>query len=274
MVAHPILLLEPLSYGSGSIHQSCQPPAVVCFRRHARAAKHRRGGATASCTRSIRARSRTPTATASATCAGSSTHLDHLEWLGVDGIWLNPTMPSPNDDWGYDVADLPRVHPDLGTLEDLDDAGRRGGPPRHPRAARPGPQPHQRPPRVVPGRACAAASARTATSTSGPTQAPDGSPPNNWRLGFGGPAWTLDEPRASTTSPVPADPARPELVERRGARSVRRDPALLVRPRRLRLPHRRLPRDRQGPRAARRPRRDRRRPPARPRVRAAAASTR
>ena len=22
--------------------------------------------------------------------------LDHLEWLGVDGIWLNPTMPSPN----------------------------------------------------------------------------------------------------------------------------------------------------------------------------------
>src|SRR5919108_510570 len=56
--------------------------------------------------------------------------LDHLEWLGVDGIWLNPTMPSPNDDWGYDVADYCAVHPDLGTMEDLrelvEQAGRRG----------------------------------------------------------------------------------------------------------------------------------------------------
>src|SRR5215216_7673546 len=56
--------------------------------------------------------------------------LDHLQWLGIDGIWLNPTMPSPNDDWGYDVADYTGVHPDLGTLEDLDAlvaaAGERG----------------------------------------------------------------------------------------------------------------------------------------------------
>ena len=22
--------------------------------------------------------------------------LDHLAWLGVDGIWLSPTMPSPD----------------------------------------------------------------------------------------------------------------------------------------------------------------------------------
>jgi alpha-glucosidase len=61
---------------------------------------------------------------------GIAGRLDHLEWLGVDGIWLNPTMPSPNDDWGYDVADYCGVHPDLGTLEDLDalveEAGRRG----------------------------------------------------------------------------------------------------------------------------------------------------
>ena len=56
--------------------------------------------------------------------------LDHLQWLGIDGIWLNPTMPSPNDDWGYDVADYCAVHPELGTLEDLDAlvaaAGERG----------------------------------------------------------------------------------------------------------------------------------------------------
>ena len=28
--------------------------------------------------------------------------LDHLTWLGVDAIWLSPTMPSPDEDWGYD----------------------------------------------------------------------------------------------------------------------------------------------------------------------------
>src|SRR5918911_4679543 len=46
--------------------------------------------------------------------------LDYLAWLGVDGIWLNPTMPSPNDDWGYDVADYRGVHPDFGGLRDLE----------------------------------------------------------------------------------------------------------------------------------------------------------
>ncbi len=46
--------------------------------------------------------------------------LDHLAWLGVTGVWLNPTFPSPNDDWGYDVADYKGVHPDFGTLADMD----------------------------------------------------------------------------------------------------------------------------------------------------------
>jgi alpha-glucosidase len=62
--------------------------------------------------------------------AGVIERLDYLEWLGIDGIWLNPTFPSPNADWGYDVADYRDVHPDLGTLADLDrlvaEAGRRG----------------------------------------------------------------------------------------------------------------------------------------------------
>ena len=56
--------------------------------------------------------------------------LDYLEWLGVDAIWLNPIHPSPNVDWGYDVSDYLDVHPDLGTLADLDrlveEAARRG----------------------------------------------------------------------------------------------------------------------------------------------------
>ena len=46
------------------------------------------------------------------------------------GIWLNPINPSPNVDWGYDVADYTGVHPDLGSLADVDrlvaEAGRRG----------------------------------------------------------------------------------------------------------------------------------------------------
>src|SRR3954468_22725278 len=46
--------------------------------------------------------------------------LDHLQWLGVEGIWLDPVMPSPNTDWGYDVADYCDVDPALGTLADAD----------------------------------------------------------------------------------------------------------------------------------------------------------
>lgn len=61
---------------------------------------------------------------------GITERLDHLSWLGVDGIWLSPTMPSPDADWGYDVSDYTGVHPELGTLADLDElitqAGRRG----------------------------------------------------------------------------------------------------------------------------------------------------
>jgi alpha-glucosidase len=56
--------------------------------------------------------------------------LDYLAWLGISGIWLSPTFPSPNADWGYDVADYYGVHPELGTLDDLDaliaEAGKRG----------------------------------------------------------------------------------------------------------------------------------------------------
>jgi glycosidase len=47
-------------------------------------------------------------------------HLDHMAWLGVDGIWLGPIHPSPQADWGYDVADYLAVDPDFGNLEDLD----------------------------------------------------------------------------------------------------------------------------------------------------------
>jgi alpha-glucosidase len=114
---------------------------------------------------------------------GITARLDHLEWLGVDGLWLNPTFPSPNVDWGFDVSDYRGVHPELGTLEDLDELVARAG---------------ERGIRVlldlVPNH----------TSDQHPwfrerrdfyvwREGSNGDPPNNWKSNFGGPAWTRDE---------------------------------------------------------------------------------
>jgi len=46
--------------------------------------------------------------------------LPYLRELGVDAIWLSPVHPSPNVDWGYDVADYRDIHSDFGTLADYD----------------------------------------------------------------------------------------------------------------------------------------------------------
>ena len=189
--------------------------------------------------------------------------LDHLEWLGVDGIWLNPTMPSPNDDWGYDVADYAGVHPELGTLEDLDALSPR---------------------RASAGSACCSTSSRTTRAPSTPGSvdalsgrdaefrdyyvwadpAPGGGPPNNWESNFGGSAWQWHEPTGQYYLNNFL-PTQPDLNWWNEDVRVAFDDvlAVLVRPRDRRLPDRRLPRDRQGPRAARRPGGDARGPPAR-----------
>ncbi len=52
---------------------------------------------------------------------------------------------------------------------------------------------------------------------------------------------------------LPPRAGRPQLVERRGPGRVRSDPAVLVRPRRGRVPHRRRAHGHQGPRAAGQP---------------------
>ena len=80
-----------------------------------------RGGPGPSSTRSTRAPSRTPTATASATCAGILGRLDHLAELGVDVVWLSPVYPSPQDDNGYDISDYQDIDPTFGTLADFDE---------------------------------------------------------------------------------------------------------------------------------------------------------
>jgi alpha-glucosidase len=46
--------------------------------------------------------------------------LDHLAWLGVDGVWISPFFTSPMADFGYDVADYCDVDPIFGTLADFD----------------------------------------------------------------------------------------------------------------------------------------------------------
>src|SRR4051794_19482820 len=52
--------------------------------------------------------------------AGVTAHLDHLEALAVEAIWLSPIFTSPMADFGYDVADYCDVDPVFGTLADLD----------------------------------------------------------------------------------------------------------------------------------------------------------
>jgi alpha-glucosidase len=115
-------------------------------------------------------------------------HLDHLQWLGVDALWISPFYPSPMRDGGYDVMDYCDVDPRFGTLEDFDrllsDLHERGmrllvdWVPNHT---------SDRHPWFVESRA----------SRDSPKRAwyiwRD--QPNNWRAAIeGGSAWTLDEP--------------------------------------------------------------------------------
>ncbi len=52
--------------------------------------------------------------------AGIERRLDHVGALGADAIWLSPIYPSPNRDYGYDVADYLDVAPEMGTLAGFD----------------------------------------------------------------------------------------------------------------------------------------------------------
>jgi alpha-glucosidase len=116
--------------------------------------------------------------------------LDYLRWLGVDGIWLSPTMPSPDEDWGYDVSNYLGVHPELGTLADMDkliaEAGQRGIGvvldlvPNHTSSAHPW---------FTDARSGRDSAHRGYYVWADPVA---GRPPNNWRDATGGPAWTLD----------------------------------------------------------------------------------
>jgi alpha-glucosidase len=124
--------------------------------------------------------------------AGLRARLDHLQWLGVDALWLSPIFRSPMADFGYDVSDYRDVDPLFGSLDDLDallaDAHARGirllldWVPNHT---------SDRHPWFVDARSSRASAKRSWYRWR------DGSPqrpPNNWPAAFGGgPAWTWDE---------------------------------------------------------------------------------
>lgn len=119
--------------------------------------------------------------------AGVRRHLDHLSWLGVDGVWLSPFYPSPMCDGGYDVRDYCDVDPAMGTLQTFD---------------RLVAEAHERGLRVlidwVPNHT-SVQHPWFAESRSGPDSAKRDwyhwrDRPNNWRAAFhSGSAWTLDE---------------------------------------------------------------------------------
>ncbi len=135
--------------------------------------------------------------------AGIVAHLDHLagrpDSLGVDAIWLSPFYPSPDYDFGYDVADYVGVDPKFGTVADferlVDACHRRGlkvvidlvlnhSSAAHPwfeasHASRTGPFADWFIWRDSPGRSLMGGRRR----------------PNNWRSFFGGPAWAWDDAR-------------------------------------------------------------------------------
>jgi alpha-glucosidase len=46
--------------------------------------------------------------------------IEYLEWLGVDAVWLTPIYRTPDQDFGYDIADFCAVDPRFGTMDDFD----------------------------------------------------------------------------------------------------------------------------------------------------------
>lgn len=51
---------------------------------------------------------------------GIISRLDYLQRLGIGALWLSPVYPSPNKDNGYDISDYCEIHPNYGTLADMD----------------------------------------------------------------------------------------------------------------------------------------------------------
>ena len=123
---------------------------------------------------------------------GLRSKIGYLSSLGVDAIWLNPTYPSPQGDHGYDVSNYFGVDPLFGTLEELKhaieefhhhgmavllDIVPNHVSSQHPWfiSAKEGGDGHEAESRFI---------IRQGKGKSG------GTPPNDWKSVFGGPAWS------------------------------------------------------------------------------------
>ena len=110
---------------------------------------------------------------------GLTERLDHLDWLGVDCVWLLPFYASPLRDGGYDISDFFAVHPTYGVLADVvelvDEAHKRG----IRVVADLVLEPHQRPAPVVPGEPPGPAPTPRPTGTSGTTTTSAGPRPGS-----------------------------------------------------------------------------------------------
>jgi alpha-glucosidase len=121
---------------------------------------------------------------------GITSRLDYLKELGIDAIWITPFYPSPQIDYGYDIADYVSIDPEYGTMADFDllvsEAKKRNI-------------------RVILDYVMNHTSDQHAwfkasrSSKDNPKRdwyvwkdGKNGNPPNNWLSWFGGPAWTLD----------------------------------------------------------------------------------
>jgi len=122
---------------------------------------------------------------------GVEAKLDYIKSLGVDAIWLSPIHPSPNLDWGYDVADFNGIQHDYGSMADFE---------RLLASA------HAMGIRILLDEVLAHTSDQHAwfkDSAAGGDKADwyvwaDGKgegPPNNWIATFGGPAWSFNAER-------------------------------------------------------------------------------
>ena len=123
---------------------------------------------------------------------GIQSKLDYLVELGVDALWLSPIYPSPDVDFGYDVADYTDVDPKYGTLADFDALVEAA---------------HQRGLRIVMDLVLNHSSdqhpwfIQSRSSRDNPYRdwyiwrdpAPGKRPPNGWQSVFGGKAWEWDE---------------------------------------------------------------------------------
>ena len=123
---------------------------------------------------------------------GIVSRLDYLVDLGVDAIWLSPHYPSPQDDFGYDVADYTDVDPMYGTLVEFDHLVAEA---------------HRRDLKVIVDFVPNHSSSQqpwfieSAASVTSPKRdwyvwrdpKPDGALPNNWVSLFGGPGWEMDD---------------------------------------------------------------------------------